>query len=276
MKNLLIFIPVFFAAIPLTSVIFIDLILVFFFFSIICSAVYILNDLKDLETDRLHPTKKYRRIARDEIVAKNEIRNLILLTGIALLGLSWISIASGILGLAYLINNLGYIYFFRKIPILDLLSLLVGFLIRLYLGSKLVKVPLSFWLIGLVCLIATSFILVKRRSDVILFQEGGTILRSTVHFYRNINLTFVISILLWCSVLFYGCYLQVVHQTFSSKNYAFFMTLVFSIIFVRSFLKDIHRFPHEDPLKLIFQNRMNLFLIVVSVVIFGYYFYNLP
>lgn len=188
-KNLFIFLPLFFSGNILTDVDgFLQVSLGFILFSLVASSIYMINDLKDIESDRLHPEKKHRPFASGKIPVK---------TGILLSSLLFI----GSLTAAYFINlyfaaalafyfamNIAYSMGLKHVAIIDITIIAIGFLLRVIAGGLLAEVYISHWIIIMTFLLALFLGMAKRRDDVLLFMQSGQKMRKSVDGY---NLEFI-------------------------------------------------------------------------------------
>jgi len=173
LKNVLIFFPVFFAGKILKIMVLIDLFLGFLCFSLVASAVYILNDFFDLENDRNHPVNSKRPLA------SGKVSMLFAGIAIALLLLSTSLLSTVLLGnqawfilVLYLLINLSYSYKLKKIPVLDVFILASGFLARIYYGGIISETKLSKWLILMIFLLSLFLGFAKRRSDFLISKDA--------------------------------------------------------------------------------------------------------
>lgn len=166
-KNILIFLPILLAHILPIGEYFTKLILAFFSFSLIASSVYVLNDILDINADRLHPTKKNRPFASG---------NLSLIVGIwlfpilLLLGLvpSVILLPKNfnyVLIIYFLLTSL-YSFKLKRVYILDVLILSVLYTLRLLAGAIVVGVEISPWLIAFSIFVFISLACVKRFTEL--------------------------------------------------------------------------------------------------------------
>ena len=186
-KNLFMFIPAFFSGHAFDVKIYPPLLAGFLAFCMIASAVYILNDLNDRETDRLHPEKKKRPLASGEA---NVVVSIILMAALALgaLFIAWSLDSFFFLVLVtYFFVNIAYTLHLKNIPILDIFIVASGFLFRVYSGGVLVDVFVSHWLAIMVFLLSLFLALAKRRDDLII-RDGNHIIRKSS---RNYNLEFI-------------------------------------------------------------------------------------
>jgi len=188
-KNLFLFVPLFFAGRLFQSGLWGQLLLGFGAFSLLASAVYILNDWKDREADRLHPIKRFRPLASGTVSPGHAA----LLIGLLLLFSGFIAYYldnSAFLGVlaAYLILNLAYTLRLKEVPLLDISLIALGFLLRVWGGGLLAGVQISHWLVILTFLLALFLAIAKRRDDVLLMEKTGQEMRKSIAGY---NLSFV-------------------------------------------------------------------------------------
>ncbi len=145
----------------------------FFIFCLLSSAVYILNDIVDAPQDRLHPFKKKRPIASGELPVSIALGVAALLVGVVSIASLMISPFFTSLTVAYILLHLLYTYYLKHVPILDVMSIAAGFLIRIYAGAVIVNLHMSVWFL-LTVISASLFLAVgKRQSERTLLQGRG-------------------------------------------------------------------------------------------------------
>src|SRR5919106_4325642 len=111
----------------------------FFLFCLISSAVYLLNDVADVEADRNHPTKKFRPIASGTLPISVALTTALLLTLISLPLGYWLSPTFALVLTAYLLINLLYSRWLKHVAILDVLIVSSGFVLRVAAGGILIS-----------------------------------------------------------------------------------------------------------------------------------------
>ncbi|OJU08903.1 MAG: prenyltransferase, partial [Clostridiales bacterium 43-6] len=186
MKNLLIFLPFIFSGQFFQSHYLASAMIGFFAFSLLSSAIYIFNDIRDAESDRMHPTKKNRPIASGEVSKRAAyITGACLLIGAAVLhcftlALQWYA---WLFLVVYFVLNLAYSIKLKNVPIVDVAVLVSGFVLRVFYGSALGGIEISRWLY--LTVIAMSFYLGlgKRRNE--LMRQGGDASRGVLKFYTQ-------------------------------------------------------------------------------------------
>ncbi len=170
MKNLLIFFPLIFSLNLFQSSLWGYSVIGFVFFSLLTSVVYMINDIKDKEDDSKHPTKKNRPIASGKVSIQTARFISLFLFLISMASLFALFSLQGNIGIVlfptlYLINNFIYTYKIKQIPILDVLSIAVGFLFRVLFGSALIDVYVSPFLYLTILTLAFYMGYGKRRGE---------------------------------------------------------------------------------------------------------------
>lgn len=180
--------------------------LTFIAFCFISSAVYIINDIVDLERDREHPVKRKRPMASGRVSILKAVLMAIILAGMSL------SIAINldkyivIIIILYFLNNIIYTFKIKKIVLLDVFSISIGFILRVISGGVATGVPTSSWII--LCTLFLSLFLGfgKRRNEIITLGEGAVKHRENLSQYTEKILDQLINIVLTCTIVFYAIY----------------------------------------------------------------------
>lgn len=199
----------------------------FFLFCLISSAVYLFNDIADVEADRNHPEKKYRPIASGKLPVGVALSVALLLTGIALpLGYLLAPMFALILA-AYLVTNLLYSRWLKHVPILDVLIISSGFVLRVAAGVALITVErFSPWLYMITILFSLYIGLGKRRAELNLLAQGASSHRRVFDGYTIPLLDQYITIVSGMTIVAYSLY------TFSAPNLPENHTMMLTIPFV--------------------------------------------
>jgi decaprenyl-phosphate phosphoribosyltransferase len=140
-------------------------------FCVASSATYIINDMHDIELDRRHPRKSKTRPLASGIVSVPAA--LILLVCLyAVLVWGWV-IAPKVVSViaAYLVLNLAYTFVLKHQPVLDIFTIAVGFVLRVYAGAMALDVPVSSWMFITTLCLALYLAAVKRRQEL---SQSGT------------------------------------------------------------------------------------------------------
>ena len=177
------------------------------------SAVYLLNDIADLERDRLHPKKRSRPIASGKLSVRVAQVASALFFLIALLAGFTLNLYFGIIVLTYIVTNFLYSFWLKHIPIIDVLILASGYLLRVAAGVVLITVQrFSPWLYVCTTLLALFIGLGKRRAEMVLLSEGANSHRRVLDGYTIPFLDQLIVIVSGTTIIAYSLY------TFSAVN----------------------------------------------------------
>ena len=191
-KNLFVFAPLFFSF----SVVYEDIIntfLVFLFFSLLASSIYVLNDLMDIEEDRQHPKKKSRPLASGKVSKQIAIALIVGLSFISLSAAFFLNQALFIVLAIYFVLNIAYSLKLKHITIIDIFIIATGFVLRLFAGATVLENELSMWIIIMTFLLALFLAVAKRRDDVVLASQG----KETRKNIDGYNLEFVNAIMVF-------------------------------------------------------------------------------
>jgi 4-hydroxybenzoate polyprenyltransferase len=240
-KNLFLFIPSFFAGHLFFSQ---ELLMVFIgalAFSFVASGVYVINDYRDRDIDRLHPRKKFRPIASGEVKAPTAFALIILLIGSGLFLASSLNMVFFYLLLAYLALNLGYSFGLKNVPILDLFIVSLGFLIRVYSGGVISGLPITHWLSLMILLLALFLIIAKRRDDILLQakSKNGRTLRKSTKAYNLVYINSCVTLISAVMVVAYIMYSVSPEVTERFHSDYIFVTTIFVIAGIMRYLQIV-------------------------------------
>lgn len=240
-KNLFLFIPSFFAGHLFHGFELIMVLIGALAFSFVASGVYIINDYKDREVDKIHPKKKLRPLASGEVKTSTAWMLMITLIGSGLLIAVSLNINFFFLVVSYLLLNLGYSFGLKHIPILDLFIVSLGFLIRIYSGGVLANLPITHWLSLMVLLLALFLILAKRRDDLIISGKNkkGPVIRKSSLKYNLVYINSCITLLSAVMLVAYIMYTVSPEVTGRFNSDYLFMTTIFVIAGVMRYLQIV-------------------------------------
>jgi decaprenyl-phosphate phosphoribosyltransferase len=138
-------------------------------FSAMASAIYILNDWRDREVDRKHPTKQHRPLAAGTVsVSSAAVAALILTIISATVTLLYLPRGFAIVLAIYVAQNLAYNLWLKQVAILDVLCIAIGFVLRIYAGGQLIGITPTVWIVACTLLLALFLAFAKRRDDLVL------------------------------------------------------------------------------------------------------------
>jgi decaprenyl-phosphate phosphoribosyltransferase len=182
-KNLALFAALIFTGDLYTSSLFWEVFWAFIAFNFATSASYVFNDILDVKADRLHPIKRGRPIASGKLPVSLAIVTSATFALISLLLASNLTSLFFFMVLGYLILQVLYSLGLKKIPIVDILVIASGFIIRVYSGAFVIDAHLSVWF--LLCVISVALFLAagKRRAELNVIEETSTVTRESLTHY---------------------------------------------------------------------------------------------
>ena len=239
-KNVVLFLPLFFALeiMDLTKVGRTALAVIGF--SLVASSIYILNDYFDREADAKHPIKKNRPLAAGTVKPNAA---LILMAVINLVGLSLVFVANlenhwgFYLTLVYLGMNLAYSFKLKHIPIVDICIIATGFVLRVLIGGNVGDLQITHWIVIMAFLLALFLGLAKRRDDVLLDSIGKKV-RKSIDGY---NLEFINgAMMIMASVTIVGYIMYTLDDSLAERfgeNNKIFYTTFFVILGILRYMQ---------------------------------------
>ena len=198
----------------------------FIIFCALSSSVYLFNDLFDIEADKNHPIKKNRPIASGRLSTNLAVIIGVVLSIVALIFAYKLSINFFLICLAYLIINLLYSKWLKHLPVIDVLVVASGFVLRVAAGVTLVEVErFSPWLYVVTTLLALFIGFGKRRAELALLAGSANQHRTVFEGYTLDFLDQLITIVSGTTIIGYSFY------TFSApnlpNNHAMMLTIPF-------------------------------------------------
>ena len=263
-KNTIIFLPLVFSKRLFDLPLLVDSLFGFAAFAFISSLVYVINDIRDIEKDRAHPTKCKRPLASGAVSVKSAVTVGVILFVLSML-MNYLSaalnpISWGIL-LCYFVLNLGYSFGLKNVPLLDIAILASGFLLRLLYGSCITGIQLSAW----ICLttVLASFYLGfgKRRNEYTLESANK---RDVLNFYSYDFLDKSMHMCMTLALVFYSLWTLDVSQGVSS---ALIWTVPLLLLIVLKYNFNIEKNTDGDPTEVIFGDRILLVMILIYMLI---------
>ncbi len=245
----------------------------FALFALISSAVYILNDIVDIETDRQHPKKKLRPLPSGKLPVRVAWMAAILLIAIAL-PLAWLltPVFAAVL-VTYLAINFAYSHWLKHIPILDVIIVAFGFVLRVHAGVTLITVErFSPWLYVMTILLALYLGFGKRRAELALLDRGAGSHRKVLEGYTIPLLDQYIQIVSATTIVAFMLY------TFSApnlpENHSMMLTIPFVIYGIFRYMYLI-QVTHETgaPEEVLLSDRpLQVTLVLCSLVVLAVFY----
>lgn len=258
LKNILVFLPIFFSGNLFHLSYLYDGILGFILFSLTSSIVYIINDIMDVENDRKHEKKKNRPLAKGTINIRNAVLFAILLfiivvfINIFLIKNKW----SSFYLILYLVLNICYSLGLKEKPILDVMILSSGFLIRILYGGVLSYISISNWLF-LTILVGSLYMAIgKRRNEL---KKNGNKTRKVLQFYNVNYLNQNLYMFLTLAMVFFSLW------TLDMHNPYLIYIIPFVFMWVMKYNLDIDGIDsYGDPVEVITNDKV-LFLSLMMI-----------
>lgn len=264
-KNLFIFVPIFFARSVFNTEKLALLCISFVVFSCIASSVYIINDLIDKERDQTHDKKKLRPIASGAITATEAVIILLSLVGSGFtLGFMYVPQILPYV-LAYLILNIAYSLHLKHIAIIDIVVISVFYLIRLVVGGVTNDVYVSDWLI-LCTIFITLFLIIGKR----IAEFNQKINRRVLNDYTGEFLHGIMLISATLSIISYSLYVVLVLQS----KYAVYSVFFVILGIMRYTYVVITTHKSEYPEHVILKDKTILASIIAWIILMCVIFYH--
>lgn len=181
--------------------------LAFLLLCLVSGAVYLMNDLADIESDRQHPKKKFRPLPAGQLNTTVAAVAAVAFSTLSI-GLGfWLAQGLGIVLLVYFVSQIAYTFRLKHIVLLDIGIVSLGFILRIAAGVTVIEVErFSPWLYLFGGSLALFMILGKRRHELKLLASGAGKHRAVLEEYSLPMLDIMITIVTTCVILFYSLY----------------------------------------------------------------------
>ncbi len=176
-------------------------------FCLLSSAIYLLNDIRDREQDRLHPQKRMRPIAAGELSVPVAAVVAGVLAGIALVG-GWYGVGTSFAGVLviYALMQVAYTFGLKRVALVDVFVIAAGFVLRALAGGVAIQVHISPWLLLCTGLLALFLALCKRRHEKVILENVSTVTRDSMRSYDVRLLDQLIAMVSSATVVCYALY----------------------------------------------------------------------
>ncbi len=267
-KNLLIFAPIFFSFNYSNLYLLKICAISCFLFCLLSSVIYIINDICDIEKDKLHPYKKYRPLANGDINKKNALILAIILICLSFIGSFLLNKSVFLFFLVYFVFNILYSLKLKKIPILDLIAISFFYIIRILIGSAITGIISSNWLYIMTFLVALVVAIAKRRGEYIL-SNGEKLSRHVLEYYNKDFLDFSLILISGITIVSYILY-TVSERTIASVGSEYvFVTIFWVIVGFLRFLQSVLVFNKlDDPVKFIYKDNVSKLIVLLWILNF--------
>ena len=274
-KNILVFSAVFFSGNIFNKSILINIAIAWAIFSMVSSIVYIINDINDIENDRKNPAKQNRPLASGRISVKNAKITVIVLFAIAVF-LSTVlyrlnnNIYTYIIPLAYLTVNIFYSKGLKNLPIIDVVILVSGFVLRVIYGGVTTNIEVSKWLYMMVTFGSFFLAYGKRRNEI---KKNGTKARSVLKYYNKDFLDKNMYVALTLAIASYSLWTIDKSTIQRVGNENLFWTIPLVMIIFQQYSLSIEGNSDGDPTEVLLSNKgllFTAFIYLLSLVVILY------
>lgn len=259
LKNIFVMFPIVFSLELFEWNKLIEVIILTFAFCFVSSAIYVLNDICDVEKDRKHEVKKKRPIASGQISLPCAYILLICLTIVGMGLAIWINLYSAIMLLAYVVINILYSKWLKTMAPIDCFCIAAGFVLRVMVGGTIVSEGVSTWMFLTVIALSLFMAFGKRRGELYSYEGGGT--RKVLESYEVKFLDGTVFMCAGLSMVFYSLW------SISQKaNFVYTVPIVLFTV-IRYLLLVFKGKSEGDPTTLIFSDKMLMISCVICAFI---------
>ncbi|MEK6558730.1 MAG: decaprenyl-phosphate phosphoribosyltransferase [Planctomycetota bacterium] len=252
----------------------IDALVGFIIFCMITGCAYMINDLVDLEKDKLHPTKSQRPIASGRLNKTTAIKITTIICLVSLSFAFYINSFFGIIVLTYFLLNIGYSIYFKNIVIIDVVTIASGFVLRVLGGAVIISVTSSQWLILCTILLSLFLGFSKRRHELVLLEDNATGHRKVLEHYSPYFLDQMISVVTASTVICYALYTMSKDTIEKLGTSKLIYTIPFVLYGIFRYLYLVHQKEKGgSPTEIVFTDKpmiVNIILWVIASIVFIY------
>lgn len=270
-KNLIIFFPYFLSGGPYRFDEIISLTYLFVLFSIFVSATYIFNDIIDLQSDKMHPIKKFRPLASNKFSINFAILISILLLSLSITGILNLNKNLLFYFVGYLFITVSYTLKLKYLKYFDLISIVSLFILRLLVGGAIVNIELTIWLILFVFFTSLGLVSGKKLSILISTNQTISPVKNFLQKnYSKMQLKNLILMSFVCSLITYVIWFVVVMTPNlpTQEIIILIFTNIFLSIFLISFYLSSSKGQTEDVVKsLLSEKTQFISLIIFSILV---------
>jgi decaprenyl-phosphate phosphoribosyltransferase len=272
-KNLLVFAAPLLSGRFTESGVLADAAVAFVAFTLAASGVYLVNDVRDVESDRAHPTKRLRPVAAGSLDARTAAWAGGALAAAALVVALLAGVDLVVVVAIYLTLSLLYCFVLKDEPVIDIAIIAAGFLLRAIAGGAAAGIELSQWF-----LLAASFGSLfmaagKRYAEILLVAQGEPALRASLASYSPSYLRFVWTVSAGLLIMTYGLWAFVLGEM-AGGNWWYVASMAPFVLAVLRYALDVDRGTAEEPEELALRDRMLevfalCWLVMVAVAVYS-------
>lgn len=235
----------------------------FALYSLAASGAYLLNDVVDVERDRLHPRKRYRPIASGRLPIRVALAaGTLLLVGSVVAGLV-LDLRFGLVLLAYVGLTASYSLVLKHVAIIDALAVAMGFTLRVVAGAIVIHVPITVWLYVVTTFGALFLATLRRRQEWLLVRDQGVSGREVIVQYTGEFLEQMTGLAMTSTVISYAMYVTTADTL--PSDHLMLITLPFVVYGLLRFRCIADRQPERNIDEMLLRDRLSM----VNIVAFG-------
>lgn len=248
----------------------------FALFCLMSSAVYVLNDIVDVEKDKQHPKKKLRPIPSGQLPIPVAVVAAVALPILSIGGALLYSVPLALVLIVYYAKDLAYSFYLKNVVIVDVLVLASGFILRVLAGAVVITVTaFSPWLYVCVGMLALFLVVGKRRQELMLLAENATAHRATYREYNMPLLDEMLRMVTTASIMAYTLY--TIEARTNLGGQAMMLTIPLAVFGIFRYLYLIHvKGEGGAPDEVLLRDRPLLMAVVLFVLMVGFIIYLLP
>jgi 4-hydroxybenzoate polyprenyltransferase len=271
-KNVFVLAPLFFTPAAMSAATMGVVILVFVAFCCVSSGVYCLNDVRDRESDRIHPSKRLRPVASGRIPVVVAVVLAVVLIAVGF-GIAAALVPAALPALfLYVAVNVAYSLVLKNISIIDVLVISFSFVLRVYAGAEAIGVVPTPWIQICAGLLALFIALAKRRDDVVL--AIGSRHRGSLTGYTRLYLDVCIAVTLAALLVSYMIFTLMDDAMRRLGSDQLFVTVPFVIAGIFRYLQLTLVFERSgSPTELVFKDWFLMAAIAGWLVVYAYLIY---
>jgi len=268
-KNLVVFAGLMFTASFLNVELLFKVIQAFIIYCFASGAIYIINDIKDMESDRHHPEKKHRPLAAKQITPDLAMIGALVLV---LTSLSWSMVLSRVFALTvliYLLLNIAYTLGLKHYVILDVFIITTGFVLRAAAGAWVIAVPISSWLLIVTTLLSLFLGFAKRRHELITMGDHAPSHRRSLEEYSPKLLDQFMSVVSSATIIAYSLYAFT--SPTARKHHYLMLTVPFVIYGIMRYLYLVYqRNLGGSPELILLRDKPLIVVILLWIIAVGF------
>jgi decaprenyl-phosphate phosphoribosyltransferase len=234
----------------------------FVVFSMAASAIYLVNDVRDIEADRQHPTKRFRPIAAG-VLPEWLAYTLAVILGVASLVISWfVTRDLAIVMVVYIVMQLAYCFGLKHQAVLDICIVSSAYLIRAIAGGAATNIPLSQWFLLVMAFGSLFMVAGKRYAELQLAERTGAKIRRSLESYTGTYLRFVWTLSATAMVL---CYALWAFDPSRANNTWFAVSIIPITVAVLRYAVDVDGGMAGEPEEIALRDRVLQLLLLAWI-----------